>query len=198
MISGIILSTGASFHNGIAPALPKIEETTFLRHIVDVLRSARVIDIVIVINAEENETAKDLSWFDGKIAVNPSWKTGELSSIRAGLDNVSPDDLHGVMVCPIDHPLITQKLLVNLLQSFWKSKKIIIIPIYNGTRGHPIIYGTKLFEALRSAPQGDGVRGVIQNHQNEIHEAQTDEQGTILTISSMDEYEKYSGVLKNA
>ncbi len=198
MVSGVILCNGAFSHQESPPTLPKLEGKSFLRHIVDVLWSARVIDIVIVVGEDENQTVKDLTWFDGKITVNPLWKTGELSSIRAGLVKVSPDDLHGLMVCPIDYPLITQKLLVTLLQSFWKSKKEIIIPTFNGTRGHPIIFGMKLFEALRIAPQGEGVRGVIQNHQNEIHEVQTDEQSTILTISSLNEYEKYSGVLKNA
>jgi molybdopterin-guanine dinucleotide biosynthesis protein A len=56
MISGIILSTGVSFHNGIAPALLKMGEKTYIRHIVDVLRSARITDIVIIDEAEKNKT----------------------------------------------------------------------------------------------------------------------------------------------
>jgi len=56
MISGIILSTGTFSHNGIVPALTKMEEKTFLRYIVNVLRSAHITDIVIIDEAEAHKT----------------------------------------------------------------------------------------------------------------------------------------------
>lgn len=191
MISGIILSADVTPHNGIPTSLSKTDVETFLRRIVKVLHSARVTDIIIVLNEDCGINIEDLSGAEGNIVFTQPPKPGETVSIRTGIDNISKDDIHGVMICPIDHPFITQKLIVNLLQAFWHSKKNIIIPSYKGTRGHPIIFGKNLYSILRA----ENVKAVIQNHQDEIHEVQSDENGTIITVSSLEEYQKYSGVL---
>jgi CTP:molybdopterin cytidylyltransferase MocA len=194
MISAIILPIGTAPQTGSPALFPKREEKIFLGDMVKVLHSARIMNIVIVVNDKEKKATGYIDGFEGKIISNPLQKTRQPSSIHVGLDNIPQDDLHGVMVCHIDHPLLTQKLLVNLLQGFWQSKKNIIIPKYDGARGQPIIFGAKLFDALRT----EDMAGVIRNNADEIQEVQTEEQGTILRITSMEEYNKYSGVLKNA
>lgn len=191
MISAIILSAGTSPIGGIPKSLPKAEVETFLHRILKVLHSARITDIVIVLHEDYEKICGHLSNNEGKIVFIKPPKSGETASIRAGIDNISKDDAHGVMICTIDRPLVTQKQLVKLLQAFWHSKKNIIIPSYNRTRGYPIIFGTKLYSILRA----ENVKAVIQNHQDEIHEVQSDENGTIITVSSLEEYQKYSGVL---
>jgi molybdenum cofactor cytidylyltransferase len=135
MISAVILAAGASQRMGKPKALLTVGEKTFLQYIVDVLHSARILDIAVVLGADAEGIKQSLDWFDGKIVLNADWQKGQLTSVISGIDALDTNDLHGAMLCPVDRPLISQSLLVDLLQAFWKSKKNIVVPSYNGKRG---------------------------------------------------------------
>lgn len=189
MVSGIVLCAGSSRRMGVPKCLLKLGDKTFLQHVVDVLHSARILDVVVVLGAEAETIQRTLGWFTGKVVVNPNWEKGRLTSVIAGLDALETKDLHGAMVCPVDHPLISQSLFVDLLQAFWKSKKNIIIPSFNGRRGHPVIFSVELFDELRNAPLDLGARAVVHHHPDDIAEVPTDEEGVVLNIDTPDDYE---------
>jgi len=196
MISGIVLAAGSSQRMGTPKALLKIGEKTFLQHIVETLHSARIIDVVIVVGAEAEKIQKTIIWFDGKVVINNDWQKGQLSSIIAGLNALDltksePEEIHGAIICPVDHPLLTQSLLVDLLQGYWLSKKRIIIPIHRGKRGHPIIFDRELFDDIRNAPIDIGARAVVRNHEQDIQEVDVNDEGVLINIDSPDDYKKY-------
>ena len=196
MISGIVLAAGSSQRMGTPKALLKIGEKTFLQHIVETLHSARIIDVVIVVGAEAEKIQKTIIWFDGKVVINNDWHKGQLSSIIAGLNALDltksePEEIHGAIICPVDHPLLTQSLLVDLLQGYWLSKKRIIIPIHRGKRGHPIIFDRELFDDIRNAPIDIGARAVVRNHEQDIQEVDVNDEGVLINIDSPDDYKKY-------
>ena len=188
MVAGIILAAGSSARMGEPKALLKIGDKTFLQHIADVLISACIIDLVIVIGADEEKIKPTLDWFSGKIVRNSDWPTGQLSSIIAGINALEQNDLHGAMICPVDHPLLTQRLIVDLLQVFWKSNKRIIVPTYQGRRGHPVIFESSLFNDLRAAPPEIGARAVVQKHRAEVIEVPTEEEGVLTNIDTPADY----------
>ena len=189
MVSAIVLAAGSSNRMGTPKALLKIGEKSFLRHIVEVLYSSRVLDVVIVLGSGAEQIQQTLTWFNGKIVINENWKRGQLSSIIKGLDALEQKDLHGIMICPVDRPLITQSLVVDLLQAFWKSKKKIIIPNYDGQRGHPVIFSTDLLGELKRAPHNVGARAIVRAHPEEIFEVRTDERGVIINIDTPEDYD---------
>jgi molybdenum cofactor cytidylyltransferase len=196
MISGIVLAAGSSQRIGTPKALLKIGEKTFLQHIVEIVHSARIIDVVIVLGAEAEEIQKTIIWFDGKVVINNDWQKGQLSSIIAGLNALDltksePEEIHGAIICPVDHPLLTQSLLVDLLQGYWLSKKRIIIPTHRGKRGHPVIFDRELFDDIRNAPIDIGARAVVRNHEQEVHEVDVNDEGVLINIDLPDDYKKY-------
>jgi molybdenum cofactor cytidylyltransferase len=196
MVSGIILAAGSSQRMGSPKALLKIGEKTFLQHIVEQLRSARILDLVLVLGAHAEEIQPTLSWFKGKVVINERWQEGQLTSIIAGLDalnlvNPEPEEIHGAMICPVDHPLLSQAILVELQQGFWRSHKQIILPTYEGKRGHPVIFHSDLFDEIRNAPAELGARAVVRNHPDDVFEVPVKESGVVTNIDTPEDYEKY-------
>ena len=189
MISAVVLAAGASMRMGRPKALLTIGAKTFLQNIIEALHSARILDVVVVLGSDAGTIREGMSWFDGKIVVNPAWQNGQLSSIIAGLDGVSRTGVHGVMICPVDHPLLSQGLLVGLLQAYWQSRKRIIIPVCEGRRGHPVIFDASLFDALRSAPGDVGARAVIRAHPGEVNEVAVTDRGVLSDIDTPEDYE---------
>ena len=190
MISAIVLSAGASFRMGSPKGLLTINEKTFLHHLVDEVTSAGIQDIMIVLGADADKIRKSLQWFQGRIVVNQNWKQGQLSSIITGLNQI-PHDAEGVLICPVDHPLISRELINDLFQSFKKNLTKIILPVYQGRRGHPVIFPSVYFDELKNASLEVGARKVVRAHPNDIVEVATDENGVIINIDTQDDYNLY-------
>jgi len=188
-VSAVILAAGSSQRMGSPKALLKIGGETFIQHIVDVLHSARIVDVVAVLGFEAEEIKKHLGQFDGKIVLNGHWQNGQLSSIIAGLDALDSPNVQAAMICPVDHPLISQSLVVDLLQAFWKSRKRIVVPTYGGRRGHPVIFERSLFDDVQTAPPEEGARAVIHRHPGDVIEVPTDGKGVVTNIDTPEDYE---------
>jgi molybdenum cofactor cytidylyltransferase len=191
MVSGIILAAGESARMGSPKALLKIGEKSFVQRIVDVLIASRVLDLVLVLGADAKAIQTQLNWFKGKTVINEEWKRGQLSSILAGLHVVEQEDLHGVLVWPVDRPLVSEHVIVGMLHQFWSKHKQIVVPVFRGQRGHPVLIGSSLFEELEMAPKDIGARAILWNHPNDVLECPTEEEGVVINIDSSEDYQKH-------
>lgn len=189
MIAGIILAAGASARMGSPKALLTYRGKTFIQHIFDTLASARILDVTVVLGHEAGLIQTQIPWFIGTVVVNPQWRDGQLSSLRKGLDSLSNEHCRGAIVCPVDHPLLSQALLVDLLHAFWTRKKDIVIPVYQGKRGHPVIFSKELFPELRKASLDAGARAVIHANPQMVSEVVTDEAGVLFNVDTPADYE---------
>jgi molybdenum cofactor cytidylyltransferase len=191
MVSGIILAAGESTRMGSPKALLQIGDKSFAQRIVDTLIASRVLDIVIVLGADAEPIQDQLNWFEGKTVINREWTKGQLSSVLVGLRAVEQQDLYGVLIWPVDRPLVSRHVIVGMLHQFWTKQKKIVVPIYKGRRGHPVLFGKELFHELERAPMEFGARSVLQARPDDVLEYQTDEEGVLINIDSPEDYQKY-------
>lgn len=171
---------------GRPKALLPYREGTFLEHLIEVTRDPRigVTRVVLGAGAEGIRTIAKLD--PSVVALNPEWEQGQLSSIRAGLRSLEGIDTDGIVLCPVDHPLVSARLVSELVERFYKGKKAIVLPTYNGRRGHPVIFSKALFGELLAAPEDKGARAVVWGHASDVLEVPTDEEGIILNINDPD------------
>jgi molybdenum cofactor cytidylyltransferase len=105
-----------------------------------------------------------------------------LSSIQAALRSLPPGT-DGILLCLIDHPLISSALVQDLIEQYYKAKKPIVLPVFEGRRGHPVIFSASLYDELLRAPLETGARAVVWAHSGEIEEVQTNEEGCVLNLN---------------
>ena len=186
MLAAMILSAGASSRMGRPKALLPYRESTFLEHLVQATRHPRigVTRIVLGAGADEIRTAAKLD--ASMVVLNPDWPQGQLSSICAGLRSLEGIETDGMILCPVDHPLVSATLVSNLIEQFYANGKPIVLPVYNNRRGHPMIFSSALYEELLAAPSDKGARAVVWAHGTEVLEVPTDEEGVILNINNPD------------
>ena len=108
---------------------------------------------------------------------------GQLSSIQAAIRSLPPDATEGLMLCPVDHPLVSAELVAQLIEEFDSSGKPIVLPTYRGRRGHPVIFRASLYEELLAASPDVGARQVVWAHQTEVLEVPTEEEGVVLNLN---------------
>jgi molybdenum cofactor cytidylyltransferase len=184
LLAAIILSAGASSRMGRPKALIPYREGTFLQHLLNVTRHPKigVTRVVLGAGADEIRTAAKLDSAD--VVINSDWQQGQLSSICSGVRSLAGLQTDGMVLCPVDHPLISAALVAELVEQFYKSGKLVVLPAHHGRRGHPVIFSSALYGELLAAPAEQGARAVVWAHATDVLEVPTVEEGILLNINN--------------
>lgn len=183
MLAAVILSAGASSRMGRPKALLPYREGTFLEHLIAVTRHPRIGVTRVVLGAGA-EVIRAMAKLDPSIVVlNAKWEQGQLSSICAGVRSLEGLDTEGMVLCPVDHPLVSARLVSELVERFDEEKKAVVLPTFKGRRGHPVIFSSALYAELLGAPADKGARVVVWAHSAEVLEVPTDEEGVVLNLN---------------
>lgn len=210
-IAGIILAAGESARMGEDKALLPCPATplsgarpqagglsppegwagkTFLEHLLVALKNTPVGLVRVVLGANAAAVQKKIPFRPPEVVVNREWHKGQLSSLIAALDTLPRGMVDAAVVCLVDHPCVSRRLIQTLIEKFQQSGKLIGVPTYRGRRGHPVVFSAALFDDLRAAPLAVGARQVVRQHAGDILEVATEEEGVVLNINDRNAYEK--------
>ena len=182
MLAAVILSGGASSRMGSPKALLAYQGRPFLEHLLEVAVHPQIGIRRVVLGADAEPIAKAIHLQADEIVINADWEKGQLTSIQAALRSLPPGT-EGILLCLIDHPLISAALIQELVERFYKSDKPIVLPVYEGRRGHPLIFAATLYDELLRAPLETGARAVVWAHSREVEEVRTNEEGCVLNLN---------------
>jgi len=185
MLAAVILSGGASRRMGSPKALLPYWDGTFLEHLLKVTDHPRIGWRRVVLGADAAAIAERVELPADEVVINENWEDGQLSSIQAGVRSL-PAGTDGMLLCLIDHPLISRELVGELVERFYVSGKAVVLPVYKRRRGHPVIFDARLYEELLSAPLETGARAVVWAHREEVCEMETKEEGCVLNLNDPD------------
>ena len=150
-LAAVILSGGESRRMGSPKALVPYRGKTFVEHLIEVTRHPRVGITRIVVGAHADEIRGRLTAHAKEVVVNQDWAKGQLSSIQTGVRSLPASGTDGMILCPVDHPIVTAELIARMIEKFDASGKSIVLPMYRGRRGHPLIFRATLYEELLAA-----------------------------------------------
>ena len=185
MIVAVVLSAGESSRMGRPKALLPVENQTFIARIVDALRGGRISRIIVVLGHNAEQLRPSIEPLGVEIVVNPAYKQGQLSSLQAAVRLLDKDsNCEGIMVHLVDHPYLSPQLVETLTRRFNESASKIVLPVFGGKRGHPVIFSRALFAELLNAPLDQGAKAVVNAHRAETLEVETDDKGITLDIDT--------------
>jgi molybdenum cofactor cytidylyltransferase len=193
MLAAAILAAGESKRMGQPKALVPFQGSTFVEHLIGATRHPRVGITRVVLGAGAEAIRANLKVEPAWIVVNADWPTGQLSSIHAAIRSLPAGATEGILICPVDHPLVSAHLVGQLIAAFDAGGKIIVLPKHHGRRGHPVLFGAGVYEELLEAPVAVGARQVVWNHAGEVAEVETEEEGVILNLNDPETMRKATG-----
>ena len=167
---------------GSPKALLSYRGKTFVDHLLDVTRHPRAGFTCVVLGANATGIRKVLGNRVANVVVNEEWQKGQLSSIQAAIRSL-PAETAGLVLCPVDHPMISAALVAKLIEVFDSSGKSVALPTFRGKRGHPVIFRSTLYDELLAASFEIGARQVVWAHADDIAEVPVEEEGVILNIN---------------
>jgi molybdenum cofactor cytidylyltransferase len=198
MLAAVILSGGASQRMGSPKALLPYQGRPFLEHLLEVTQHPKIGARRVVLGAHAEPIASAVHLEADEVVINEDWENGQLSSIQAGIRSL-PAGTDGMILCLIDHPLISGTLINDLIEQFYATQATdqakIALPVFQGQRGHPVIFSAALYEELLAAPPDKGARAVVWAHAGEVSEMPTTEQGCVLNLNDPETLQRATGRL---
>jgi molybdenum cofactor cytidylyltransferase len=192
MIVAVILSAGESSRMGRPKALLPIEGQKFIERIVGALRQSRADRIIVVLGHNADEMRRQIEHLSVDILINPAYQSGQLSSLQVAIRHIQKnDDCDGMLVHLVDHPYINPVLVDLMIERFYQSGRLIVVPRHQGSRGHPVIFARQLFDELLDAPIDQGAKAVVNAHREETLEIETAEEGITIDIDTPELYRRY-------
>jgi molybdenum cofactor cytidylyltransferase len=196
-LAAVILSGGESRRMGSPKALISYRGKTFVEHLLEVTRHPRVGVTRIVVGAHAEEIRAKIkmkiSAHAGDIVVNVDWENGQLSSIQAAIRSLTVNETSGLILCPVDHPVVSAALVAQLIERFDFGGKSIVLPTHHGKRGHPLLFRSSLYDELLAASAEVGARQVVWAHADDVDEVDTGEEGVVLNINDPETLERVLG-----
>ena len=190
MIVAVILSAGESSRMGRPKALLPIDGVRFVEKIVSTLKSTNVGNIIVVLGHNAEEIRRKISDLPVTILINHDYKQGQLSSLQVAIRHLesSGSPVDGILVHLVDHPYIEAKLVNLMIDRFYETKKLIVVPRFQDRRGHPVIFARALFSELLAAGTDQGAKPVVHAHRDDTLEIDTDDKGVLIDIDTPEEY----------
>jgi molybdenum cofactor cytidylyltransferase len=172
---------------GTSKAMLDVEGLTFLERVIHTHRAGGCSRVLVALTTQDGPVAAMAEEAGADVVLNPSPEDGPIGSLRASL-RVLDDAVEGVCFCPVDYPLIHEDTVRNLIDVFQHGQAPLVVPTFNGERGHPVLFGRVLFDELLSDALPEGARSVVHRHLEDIASVPVDDKGTVIDIDDMEAY----------
>ena len=187
---GVIPCSGRSSRMGTTKAMLDAGGRTFMERVIHAHRAGGCAHVLVALPTLDGPEAIEAVEAGAQVVMNPSPEDGPIGSLRASL-RVLDDSVEGVSFCPVDHPLIHEETVRKLIDTFRQSRAPLVLPTYNGKRGHPVLFGRLLFQELLSDALPEGAGTVVHRHVDETASVPVDDEGTVIDIDDMTAYRRH-------
>ena len=187
----LIACAGKSSRMGKCKALLKINNRTFIKHMIIELLNANLVDIFITLPEYSNyyNCLKEIKNYPVVFSKNLWPALGLTGSIKTALNN-RQKKYKALLICPIDMPFLSYKLL-NMFFKLWRQQRLkpsIIIPKINKKRGHPILFSSHFFDKLCFEKNLNGAKDIINENKIFIKEFQFNNEKIICNLNTIKDY----------
>jgi molybdenum cofactor cytidylyltransferase len=185
LIAAIVLAAGKSERMGYPKALLQFRGRTFLEHVLDAIAHSDIGYTVVVVGHHREIIEKSVSV--PAITFNPNYEQGMSTSVQAGL-RALPSGVSGFALFLVDHPLIDSATIDRLTGRLLKEH--IVLPVFQGKRGHPVIFAADVFSEILNLSPDQGLNTVVRRTPGRIIEVLVNSPGVLADIDTPEEFAK--------
>ena len=191
-IAGVVLAAGAGTRFGEPKAGAMLRPgVRFVDAVVETARAAGVDPIIVV-------APPGLAVPPGTVgATNPDAQGEQIQSLRLGLARLVSVPVDGALAWPVDHPYVDVDSVVAILEGARRTRAPIVLPVFEGRRGHPVYFSRECWRELATVSHG-GARAVVHAHAGEILEVPVINIGVVRDIDIRADMTNGQGARRNA
>jgi molybdenum cofactor cytidylyltransferase len=165
----------------------------FVSRLVNLFRTAGVSEVLVVGRDNDAALREVVHGVSARFVVNADADRGQLSSLVAALDAIDALSVQGVIVMPVDIPLIQAATIASVRDAFLRGTSPIARATYQGRHGHPVVFGSAVFEELRRADPNAGAKTVVHAHADEILNVEVEDSAVLQDVDTPRDYRELFG-----
>ncbi|HPJ20898.1 MAG TPA: nucleotidyltransferase family protein [Clostridia bacterium] len=170
----VVLAAGYSSRAGSDKMAMTIGGSTVLGRVLDTLTEICG-QIVVVAGHHRESTALIIKKYPNvTMVVNEDYDSGMFSSVKRGVSEMN----HDFFLVPGDYPLIGKETYHKLMDGTGE----MIVPVYNGRKGHPVLIRQNLIAPLLREPIDSNLK-VFRDMQN-VEYIDVDDEGILLDVDT--------------
>ena len=189
-IAGLILSAGYSSRMGRLKALLPFGDETVIHRQIRCFNDAGISDIFVVTGFESIRINNELKDSSVITVHNAGYSEGMFSSVQTGLRAIDSELFSGVIMLPVDYPLINPFILQTLMKEFSKKTSPIIYPCYCGKKGHPPLFSTGLNAEIINHSGENGIKGVLYRYNDQARYIDMNNADCLVDMDTVEDYRK--------
>ena len=162
--SAVVLAAGKSERMGANKLLLEVAGRTILDRLLDALDESVVDEAFVVLGHRPEELRPLVGAHKAEAIINPDYEEGMTSSFRTGLRRVSSEAAFLVLG---DQLGLKADLLEAMIERMASDPSAMIVsPVHEGQRGHPVLFGRALFPEILGMGGGEILRDVVDRHED--------------------------------
>ncbi len=163
-LPAVVLAAGGSTRMGSPKALLDLGGRTALARVIEAARGGGCDPVLVVAGASLEAVAAEARRAGARVVEHPGWAKGRTSSLKAALPWL-PSGAPGLLLFPVDHPLVEAPVVRSLLQAFAAAPPpgpAAVVPVHGGRRGHPVVLAARLFPAVVALADDAPLRDLVR------------------------------------
>ncbi len=169
--------------------------TPAIRRCLEAIFSSGIEDVIVVLGGpprheDARRIRESISGLPIRTAINSATGSDMSESVRAGLREIA--GAPAILVFPADQPLVAPASIKLLLEEHERNPRSILIPLFEGRRGHPALFP---WELIRGVFDGPCLRDIIRGNPGRVSLIETGDIGVVLDMDTPEDYRRMLGVL---
>jgi molybdenum cofactor cytidylyltransferase len=192
MLSAIVPAAGMSTRLGRNKLLLPFKGQPLIAHAVDTLMASKVDEIIVVLGHEADQVGAAIGNKSVRFVENPDYRLGLSTSVHAGFAAV-PVQTTDIMIYLADQPLLEPgevNFLIRTMVEAGKSNKSIVVPLFRGQRGNPVIVKATYKASLLAITGETGCRRLIKQNPDQVLMVEMETDHVVRDIDTIEAYDR--------
>jgi len=172
-VGAIVLAAGSSQRAGETnKLLHSFNSKPMICSVVESVLASDVAASIIVTGHQSEQVVHAIADYNLPALYCPKHAEGMAYSIAAGLSRLQKYD--AVIVCLGDMPHISTEIINQIISAHEQLTDKIILPVFKGVRGNPVLIGRTFFDSLLQHEGDTGARHLIKQYPEKVFEYEVD------------------------
>jgi molybdenum cofactor cytidylyltransferase len=187
-IWAIILAAGASTRMKQQKLLLPFGGKTIIETVTQKAMSVAGNQVVVVLGADREEVKRQIGQPGLKYVVNENYTDGMLSSVICGF-RALPESAGAALLFLGDQPQVPEGIAERLIEFQKTSGKGIVLPVFQGRRGHPVLIDTRYAPEIEKLDPTKGLKMLMVNNNHDVSEVEFEDSAILKDIDTPEDYQ---------
>lgn len=193
MTIALVPAAGHSTRMGRPKLTLPLGDRTVIEHVITALRAGGIGTVAVIVGHHGVELDRLADAAGARVLIVTEPTPDMRSTVEQGLqwieNRFGPKPNDPWLLIPADHPVLDPEL-VRQVMAAGTIEQSIVVPTFNGKRGHPTRFAWKHAAAIRALPPDRGINELLRTHAAEVRELPVADDRVLIDLDTPADYDR--------